>query len=194
MCALTNGGGYAEYCVAPAPQCLPWPRGYDAVRAAALCETAFTVWANLFGHGRLAEGETALVHGGTSGIGTTAILLGRLFGRRDVEQVAPSADEQAEQAAMLRIQQWAAAHPDWGVHVYRTNAGLRVLVTGADLPAGSAAAEQALNDLDTVLTIDKARWQEEMGYREEHLKQFDRLPEAIWEAHRRVAADRKSVV
>ncbi|BDZ57667.1 MULTISPECIES: hypothetical protein [Barrientosiimonas] len=74
-------------------------------------------------------------------------LLGRLFGRRDVEQVAPSADEQAEQAAMLRIQQWAAAHPDWGVHVYRTNAGLRVLVTGADLPAGSAAAEQALNDL-----------------------------------------------
>ncbi len=84
VCALTNGGGYAEYCVAPAPQCLPWPRGYDAVRAAALCETAFTVWANLFGHGRLAEGETALVHGGTSGIGVTAIQFAKAFGARVV--------------------------------------------------------------------------------------------------------------
>jgi len=82
VCALVNGGGYAEYCVAPAPQCLPWPRGYDAVRAAALCETSFTVWANLFGHGRLKEGETALVHGGTSGIGTTAIQLAKAFGAR----------------------------------------------------------------------------------------------------------------
>src|SRR5215218_2262129 len=82
VCALTNGGGYAEYCVAPAPQCLPWPRGYDAVRAAALCETSFTVWANLFGHGRLKEGETALVHGGTSGIGVTAIQLAKAFGAR----------------------------------------------------------------------------------------------------------------
>jgi NADPH:quinone reductase len=81
-CALVNGGGYAEYCVAPAPQCLPWPRGYDAVRAAALCETSFTVWANLFGHGRLKEGETALVHGGTSGIGATAIQLAKAFGAR----------------------------------------------------------------------------------------------------------------
>ena len=82
VCALVNGGGYAEYCVAPAPQCLPWPRGYDAVRAAALCETSFTVWANLFGHGRLKEGETALVHGGTSGIGVTAIQLAKAFGAR----------------------------------------------------------------------------------------------------------------
>jgi NADPH2:quinone reductase len=82
VCALTNGGGYAGYCVAPATQCLPWPRGYDAVRAAALCETAFTVWANLFGHGRLSEGETALVHGGTSGIGVTAIQLAKAFGAR----------------------------------------------------------------------------------------------------------------
>jgi NADPH:quinone reductase len=82
VCALTNGGGYAEYCTAPAPQCLPWPQGYDAVRAAALCETGFTVWANLFGHGRLAEGETALVHGGTSGIGVTAIQFAKAFGAR----------------------------------------------------------------------------------------------------------------
>ena len=82
VCALVNGGGYAEYAVAPAGQCLPWPTGYDAVRAAALPETHFTVWANLFGHGRLVAGETALVHGGTSGIGTTAIQLARALGSR----------------------------------------------------------------------------------------------------------------
>ena len=82
VCALVNGGGYAEYCTAPAVQCLPWPRGYDAVRSAALPETHFTVWANLFGLGRLASGETALVHGGSSGIGTTAIQLARAFGAR----------------------------------------------------------------------------------------------------------------
>ena len=80
VCGLANGGGYAEYCAVPATQCLPWPAGYDAVRAAALPETYFTVWANLFGHGRLAAGETALVHGGTSGIGVTAIQLAREFG------------------------------------------------------------------------------------------------------------------
>ncbi len=82
VCALVNGGGYAEYVVAPAGQCLPWPAGYDAVRAAALPETYFTVWANLFGHGRLVAGETALVHGGTSGIGTTAIQLAKALGSR----------------------------------------------------------------------------------------------------------------
>jgi NADPH2:quinone reductase len=80
VCALVNGGGYAEYCLAPAVQCLPWPAGYDATRAAALPETFFTVWANLFGHGKLAAGETVLIHGGSSGIGTTAIQLARAFG------------------------------------------------------------------------------------------------------------------
>jgi NADPH2:quinone reductase len=82
VCALVNGGGYAEYCAAPAGQCLPWPAGYDAVRAAALPETFFTVWANLFGLGRLTAGETVLIHGGSSGIGTTAIQLARAFGAR----------------------------------------------------------------------------------------------------------------
>jgi NADPH:quinone reductase len=82
VCALANGGGYAAYCVAPAPQCLPWPTGYDAIRAAALPETSFTVWANLFQIGRLAKGETALIHGGTSGIGVTAIHLAHEFGAR----------------------------------------------------------------------------------------------------------------
>ncbi len=82
VCGLANGGGYAEYCAVPATQCLPWPKGYDAVRAGALPETFFTVWANLFDIGRLGAGETVLVHGGTSGIGTTAIQLARAFGAR----------------------------------------------------------------------------------------------------------------
>ena len=80
VCALTPGGGYAEYCVAPVAQCLPWPAGFDAVRAAALPENYFTVWANLFRIGRLAPGETVLIHGGTSGIGSTAIQLARGIG------------------------------------------------------------------------------------------------------------------
>lgn len=79
---LANGGGYAEYCAVPASQCLPWPVGYDAIRAAALPETYFTVWANLMLHGRFKAGETVLVHGGTSGIGVTALQLVREFGGR----------------------------------------------------------------------------------------------------------------
>jgi NADPH:quinone reductase len=80
VCALLAGGGYAEYCVAPAAQCLPVPKGLSAVEAAALPETYFTVWTNVFDRGRLQPGETALVHGGTSGIGTTAIQLATAFG------------------------------------------------------------------------------------------------------------------
>jgi NADPH:quinone reductase len=73
--ALCNGGAYAEYVTAPATQCLPWPAGFDAIQAAALPETYFTVWANVFDIGRLQPGEAFLVHGGTSGIGITAIQL-----------------------------------------------------------------------------------------------------------------------
>jgi NADPH:quinone reductase len=82
VCALVAGGGYAEYCVAPAPQCLPAPRGLDLVAAAAIPETFFTVWTNVFERGRLAAGESILVHGGSSGIGTTAIQLARARGAR----------------------------------------------------------------------------------------------------------------
>ena len=80
VCGLTNGGAYADYCVLPAGQALRFPKGYDAVRAAALPETFFTVWANLFQMAGLMEGESVLIHGGTSGIGTTAIQLARAFG------------------------------------------------------------------------------------------------------------------
>jgi NADPH2:quinone reductase len=82
VCALVAGGGYAEYCVAPASQCLPAPRGLDLVAAAAIPETFFTVWTNVFERGRLASGESILVHGGSSGIGTTAIQLARARGAR----------------------------------------------------------------------------------------------------------------
>jgi NADPH2:quinone reductase len=80
VCALANGGGYAEFCAAPQTQTLAWPEGFDAIRAAAVPETYFTVWANLFMLGRLAKGESVLVHGGTSGIGVTALQLAREFG------------------------------------------------------------------------------------------------------------------
>ncbi len=80
VCALTPGGGYAEYCLAPAGHCLPIPDGMSAVEAACLPETCFTVWSNVFGRAGLASGETFLVHGGSSGIGTTAIQLAKAFG------------------------------------------------------------------------------------------------------------------
>src|ERR1035437_118982 len=82
VCALVTGGGYAELCVAPAVQCLPVPRGLTLTEAASLPETFFTVWSNVFDRGRLARGESLLVQGGSSGIGVTAIQLGRAFGSR----------------------------------------------------------------------------------------------------------------
>lgn len=82
VCALANGGGYAQYCAVPATQALPIPKGYDAVKAAALPETFFTVWANLFMMAGLKPGESVLIHGGSSGIGTTAIQLAAALGAR----------------------------------------------------------------------------------------------------------------
>ena len=80
VCALVSGGGYAEYCLADARHCLPVPEGMSLSEAAALPETLFTVWHNVFERGWASEGETLLVHGGTSGIGTMAIMLGKAFG------------------------------------------------------------------------------------------------------------------
>jgi putative PIG3 family NAD(P)H quinone oxidoreductase len=82
VCALVSGGGYAEYCVAPEMQCLPIPSTLDLVSAGGVPETFFTVWTNVFERGRLREGESLLVHGGASGIGTTAIQMARAFGAR----------------------------------------------------------------------------------------------------------------
>lgn len=80
VCALVNGGGYAEYALAPAAQCLPIPKGFSYEQAAALPEACFTVWHNLWQRARLKAGERLLVHGGSSGIGTTAIQMARALG------------------------------------------------------------------------------------------------------------------
>ncbi|EPR16536.1 NAD(P)H quinone oxidoreductase [Sphingobium indicum IP26] len=103
VCALLPGGGYAEYAVAPAGQCLPVPDDYDLVEAAALPETLFTVWSNLFERAYVVEGDTVLVHGGTSGIGTMAISLCKLF---DITVIVTcGSDAKCEQAKA-----WGADH------------------------------------------------------------------------------------
>lgn len=93
VCALVTGGGYAEYCLAPASCCLPIPQGLSFIEAAALPETFFTVWSNVFDRGRLSAGESLLIHGGGSGIGTTAIQLARAF-NHPVYVTVGSADKQ----------------------------------------------------------------------------------------------------
>lgn len=113
--ALVTGGGYAEYCAAPAAQCLPIPKGLDFPHAAAIPETFFTVWSNVFDRGGLKSGESLLVHGGSSGIGTTAIQLARGFGAR-VFTTAGSAEKcraceelGAERAINYREEDFVAA-------------------------------------------------------------------------------------
>ena len=98
VCALVNGGGYAEYCVAPAVQCLPVPKGVSMIEAAGLPETYFTVWSNVFMRGRLSGDETFLVHGGASGIGTTAIQLATALGHKAYGTVGSDERVQAIQA------------------------------------------------------------------------------------------------
>jgi NADPH2:quinone reductase len=95
VCALLTGGGYAEYAAVDAGQCLPIPDGFSDVEAAGLPETVFTVWHNVFQRGRLQAGETLLVHGGSSGIGITAIQLAKAFGARVVTTVGSKAKAQA---------------------------------------------------------------------------------------------------
>src|SRR5438270_6003364 len=99
VCALVAGGGYAEYCAAPAGTCLRVPEAISLVEAAAMPETLFTVWVNLFERGFAADGDWVLVHGGTSGIGTMAIALGKLFGRKLI--VTCGTDEKCARASGL---------------------------------------------------------------------------------------------
>jgi NADPH:quinone reductase len=99
VCALVAGGGYAEFCVAPAGQCLPVPRGLDMVQAASLPETFFTVWQNVFAIAKLQPGETLLVQGGSSGIGVTAIQLAKALGSRVI--VTAGTDEKCAACVAL---------------------------------------------------------------------------------------------
>ena len=114
MCALTPGGSYAEYCAVPAPQCLPPPKGFDMLHTAALPENYFTVWHNLFERGQLKAGESVLIHGGASGIGTTAIQLAKAFGCtvfttvRNAEKAAAVTKLGADHAILYKDNDWAA--------------------------------------------------------------------------------------
>jgi NADPH2:quinone reductase len=114
ICALTPGGSYAEYCTVPAPQCLPLPKGFDMLRAAALPENYFTVWHNLFERGQLKAGESVLIHGGASGIGTTAIQLAKSFGAtvvttvRNEEKAKAVRALGADHAILYKDNDWAA--------------------------------------------------------------------------------------
>lgn len=119
VCALVTGGGYAEYCVADAGCCLPVPKNISLVDAAALPEAVFTVWANLFAQPYLHVGERFLVHGGTSGIGTTAIQMAKAFGAK-VITTAGSAEKcafcltlGAERAFNYREEDWLAGALEW---------------------------------------------------------------------------------
>ena len=146
VCALLAGGGYAEYAAAPHQQCLPIPAGLDMVSAAAIPETFFTVWANLFDRGGLTSGEIALIHGGASGIGSTAIQLAQAFGAR-VFATAGS-DEKlkfceslgAEQAINYKSEDFAA--------VLKTVLGKRGVDVILDI-AGASSFKQNLSLLAT---------------------------------------------
>jgi NADPH:quinone reductase len=115
ICALVAGGGYAERAAVPQQQCLPIPKGLTALQAAAIPETFFTVWTNVFQRGQLRAGDTILIHGGTSGIGTTAIQLAKAFGARVLatagsdEKCAATIRLGAEHAFNYRTEDWVAA-------------------------------------------------------------------------------------
>jgi NADPH:quinone reductase len=129
VCALVAGGGYAEYCVAPAGTCLTVPEVISMIEAAAMPETLFTVWVNLFERGFAADGDWVLVHGGTSGIGTMAIALGKLFGLKTIvtcgsdEKCARALELGAEAAINYRTQDFVEE-----VHRVTARAGVNIVI------------------------------------------------------------------
>lgn len=140
VCALVAGGGYAEWCLAPAQQCLPVPQGLSDIEAASLPETFFTVWSNVFDRGRLQPGETLLVQGGGSGIGVTAIQLARAFGATVI--VTAGSDEKC--AACLALGAHHAINyntQDFVAEVQRITAGKGADVV-LDMVAGSYVARE----------------------------------------------------
>jgi NADPH2:quinone reductase len=147
ICALVAGGGYAEQCVAPQEQCLPIPPGLSMIEAAALPETFFTVWTNLFDRGRLVAGEWVLIHGGTSGIGTTAIQLATARGAR----VGATAGTDEKRVACLRlgaIEAWNYRTTDW-VEAMRQATGGR----GADVVLDMVGGDYTARNLQ-VLAVE----------------------------------------
>ena len=144
VCALVAGGGYAEYVAAPGPQCLPVPTGLDLTAAAALPEALFTVWTNLVDGGRLAAGETLLVHGGSSGIGTTAIQLARALGARVVATAgSPAKCEACVQLGAARAVDYR--QEDFVAAVREATAG-----RGADVILDIVGGEYAARNLEAL--------------------------------------------
>jgi NADPH2:quinone reductase len=143
VCALTPGGSYAEYCTVPAPQCLPLPKGYDMLHAAALPENYFTVWHNLFERGELKGGESVLIHGGASGIGTTAIQLAKAFDAK----VFTTVRNAEKAAAVTKLGATAVLYKDndWAAEVKKLSGGVNVvldMVAGDYLPKNLALLKQ----------------------------------------------------
>ena len=142
VCALVAGGGYAELCVAPVAQCLPVPKGWSDIEAASLPETFFTVWSNVFDRGRLQKGETLLIQGGTSGIGVTAIQLGKALGATVI--ATAGSDEKCEACKRL-----GADHAinyranDFVEEVKRLTAG-----KGADVILDMVAGDYVAREID----------------------------------------------
>jgi NADPH2:quinone reductase len=147
VCALVSGGGYAEFCLVPAPQCLPIPRGLDLVHAAGIPETTFTVWTNVFERGKLARGESILIHGGSSGIGTTAIQLARATGAR-VFATAGSADKCAACEALGADQAFNYRDTDFVAAIKQATNG-----RGVDVVLDMVAGEYVQRNID-VLALD----------------------------------------
>lgn len=143
VCALVSGGGYAEKCTAPSEQCLPIPAGMSMIQAAAIPETFFTVWTNVLERGRLSEGEWILVHGGSSGIGTTAIQLASAFGAR----VMTTAGSEEKCDACRRLGAafaWNYRETDWVAAVNEATGGVGANVVldmvGGDYTSRNIAA------------------------------------------------------
>ncbi|MGH7075825.1 MAG: NAD(P)H-quinone oxidoreductase [Stellaceae bacterium] len=135
VCALVAGGGYAQYCAAPAPQCLPVPQGFSMAEAAAMPETFFTVWHNLFERGHLKAGESVLIHGGSSGIGTIAIQLARAFGASAIYATAGSEEKCRACEALGATRAINYREEDFAALV-RGDAGARGIDVVLDMVAG----------------------------------------------------------
>jgi NADPH2:quinone reductase len=147
VCALVSGGGYAEYCVAPQVQCLRPPGRLSLIEAAAVPETFFTVWTNVFERGRLRAGERMLVHGGSSGIGTTAIQLGRAFGA-EVFATAGSDEKCDACRALGATDAFNYRTTDWARAVQDATGG-----RGVDLVLDMVGGDYASRNLE-VLGVD----------------------------------------
>ena len=146
VCALLPGGGYAQFALAPREQVLPVPRNWSATEAATLPENAFTVWENVFRRARLSAGETLLVHGGTSGLGSLAIMLARAFGATAL--ATAGSDPKCE--ACLRIGAAAAFNykaGDWGARVLAQTGG-----RGADVVIDIVGRDYVQRSIDVLAT------------------------------------------